>query len=538
MNGRSFTRERVVFGALLVLLAAAFTAFSVWQSTRLGRLTSVPNYDDVIYFLSGTRLVEAFKEAGFDGVLQQLRQHGLHAPFSTVVATTAFATLGYHDWAPYAFNFIVVLVYLVGLNWLFREWGWTERCLALAFFLCLPFATMAVVEFRPDLCWATLTGIGVTYGISAPDYFTRWRPAIFHALLCAVALLAKPSTFAMTLIVFGYSACLRYAIELVARRTFFADAAIRRWLLEAGVVLVATAPFTIPFGKDTWVYFWRNSFGENKAIWTYAGDSVEHLRYYLTGYGAINNVGWLGFALLAILLVAPIAAIVARDWPGLVRVLGIWVLVVVTWGINTWAAMKSPFLGGAFFASLIFGSAMEMPRVCGVLFRNARLRQVVLAIVALAGILLYRFPAYSGELNSKDGQNYLSAHEQAIPLLEKAQLRERPVIMFTQSGPLVPDNITIWMLRKGIRPRIANQQFARTPEDFESKLGRADLVFVQPAGMRGAFFNLPSEEFQARFREKLDADPRYELLGEVEGIDGKTVRIYERIRRKLRRENE
>jgi hypothetical protein len=122
----------------LVLLAGLFAAFCLQISERQGRLAAVPNYDDAVYFLSATRLIEAGRAEGVNGVAEELRSEGLHSPWSVGLATGAFLIFGYVDWAPYAMNGLVIVGLLAALTWMWRELRWWEWGSGVVVFLAVP----------------------------------------------------------------------------------------------------------------------------------------------------------------------------------------------------------------------------------------------------------------------------------------------------------------------------------------------------------------------------------------------------------------
>jgi hypothetical protein len=526
---------------ILAAMAAAFTAWAVDRSHEQGRLSSVPIYDDAVYFLSGTQILEAFRSDGWSGVSAAIRTNGLHAPFSTALASIAYATAGYHDAAPYAWNGVVVALYLGLLASLLWSIPLAARLVLLAFYLTIPFATMAVVEFRPDLCWSVLVGFCGVFGVTSRGYFRDWRLPLAHGLFFALALLVKPSTFAMTLIVFGWSVVCRFAIEWAVERRAPVRALPRLVAMWLAVTVVVAGPYWFFFGRETWIYFWQNSFGTNKAIWAYSGGILDKLGYYIAGEGALSNLGWMGWLLVLLFVAAGTVSFRLRDRWSLAETVALAGLVLVTFGINTIAGMKSPFLGGAFYASLIFGSAASLATLARAvkagMTRSARVAAVSAMILLAAGMLLYQWPRYSAAVASERGRNFRHVEEQVVEALKGLPVRENPVLLFTHSGPLIRENIVRRYLQQRRPVRGISMSFYQSENEFSQALRSADVVFVQDVGVLGSFPNLPAESLQGSYRSILEAHPSFRMVSAAEALDGRQVYIYWRERgRKARRE--
>src|SRR5262245_16574670 len=118
---RAFQKTRYFRGLIILLLAIGFTAFSVHTSMQKGRLSNIPNYDDVTYFASATDLVQSVRQDGWRGLAAFMSRDSLHSPYSISLAALAYAIGGYHDVAPYAANGVLIVVYLSCIAYFFRS---------------------------------------------------------------------------------------------------------------------------------------------------------------------------------------------------------------------------------------------------------------------------------------------------------------------------------------------------------------------------------------------------------------------------------
>ncbi len=521
---------------IVVILGAAFTAWCVDASFNRGNLSSIPNYDDVTYFLSATKVLEAFRSSGFHGVADVIHQRAavLHSPYSTMLAAAAFATLGYNDSSPYIFNFLAILLYLFFLCHILRDLPLTMRCAMMVFFLTLPFATMAVVEFRPDLCWATLVGFCAVFGVSSRAYFDDWRQPAIHALLFALSLLVKPSIFAMTIVVFGLSVCYQMAMALIDRRELSWRVIAKFASIYMIVSFVIAGPYFIFFGVDIWDYFLKNLFGSNKEIWAYQGDWLHQAGYYLAGGAAASNLGYSGWIAGCFFLTGTVAAIVRRDAAGMKLAGGLWGIVIPVYLINSLVDMKSPFVGAAFYSILIFASAcLWNNAVSAFLLRHPQSKRIWTAgMIALAvfSMMLYQWPQHSGRMASPLGRDFKYVGERVISAISGLPLPKNPMIVFTQSGPVICENIEMWFAMHNIPISIINMSCFHDLA-FERVVSGADLIFLQDPGMMGAFLRLPFESLQAQLRRMVSADSRFKLIKTIKALDGKYIYIYVNKRR-------
>jgi hypothetical protein len=85
---------------LCIFFTALITMFVLQFSFRHGRLIALPSYDDIGYFNDGADRLQALYDAGVPALYQSYLHNPPHSPFETAMTMIAFATLGWHDWAP------------------------------------------------------------------------------------------------------------------------------------------------------------------------------------------------------------------------------------------------------------------------------------------------------------------------------------------------------------------------------------------------------------------------------------------------------
>ncbi|XHR29532.1 MAG: hypothetical protein ACFUZC_03040 [Chthoniobacteraceae bacterium] len=390
---------------------------------------------------------------------------------------------------------------------------------------------MAVVEFRPDLAWATTLGFTVVFALTRENLFQSWKAALFQGVLIGLALLIKPSTFAMTLaasgMALGFAWLLEISREGIARAT-------SRLFPTAGVVLLAiiavAGPYFAVFGQMVWRYFIDNSFGVNAAVWANPGNRLSQWLFYIYGPGSRSNLGtqepvifaaWIGFALW-------------RTGKGgrtvRLQTLFMGVVALVVFIVNAAAPMKSPFLGGAFYGTLLFSAAFMAGEFFAALPTAAtHLHRIALgafALITLNAAFMYRWPEYSHWPKHQRNKAFIAAEKAMKEFV--ASVPQPKNIAFTQAGPVTPENIRLLYFRRKERCNMTSAAFCRTLEEFKAAISRQDMVVTQDKCTLGGSDMMPSEALEDDFVSFLSTSPDFKLAKTIpiEGENGEWRNVY------------
>jgi len=520
---------------IIVLLTTVFTILCLRESEKIGRLASAPNYDDVVYFHEGAILNQSLKNEGASGFWEFLNERGLHSPYSIFLAAIAFAVLGTHVTSPYIANSIVVLAYLIGIGWFLRRLPLVAWSAGLLLFLTPPFITMGVVEFRPDIAWAVTVGFGVVFVVTSDEIFRNLRRAAFAGLVLAMALLIKPSTFVMTLLLYTGAVFSRFVAAFLERRW---RSSLRKASLGTvaflGCMLALAGPYWFRFGKDSVDYFLENSFGQLKAIWAYTGSRSDFLLYYVTGEGANSNLAIAGEFLLVLVLLCLIYLAVKRAelrW----KLFSLLVLLAGALAVNTAAQMKSAFLGGGIYGVLLFSSAY----IVGTTFTSLepdivnqqgrkfiRWRTPLLVLAAVVSLFYYRWPAYSNRGYIALMHNSWAAYNFMQSLLDKYASEPPKSILFTSAGPIVMESTGMWFPEHGLRSEVDSCSFIESAQKFKKIYPRFPWVVVQEQGVMGTSENMPTEKILPQLLLDLQQDGNFKKIAEFISENGKKVWVY------------
>jgi len=494
----------------------------------MGRLSTVPTYDDVGYFASGTDLLQSIRQDGWRGLSAFLGRDELHSPYSISLAALAYSVGGFNDAAPYAANFILVAVYLCAVAYFVRGCRLADFCLVLWIALMLPFASLAVAEFRPDPAWAIVTGFSVVFVLTRENFFDGWRAAAIFGVLSGLALLIKPSTFALTILALGAAFGGRWLLQCAQTNPRQAGRALWPSLLAAGLaVLVIAGPYYAFRGKNIWDYFYINSFGKNADVWTATGSRWQQWTFYVRKSGAGSNLGNLYWAVLLGILGLSIWHFRKSSRTGRWKTILLWLVLAAIYAVNSVESNKTLFLGGAFYGTLIFSAAF----FAGALLTrtpndSSNYPSRALLVTAIVMTLLYRWPGYSKadhDRNSASRATSWKSVQQDLPISPPPGK-----ILVTQAGPIVPENVRIWYLRQNLQTSVQSCAFLRSLDQFKQRLETADLVITQDQGIHGNVADLPAEPLQNEFIRTLKSDSAFHLKNLIPIADEKNIYIFAR----------
>ena len=268
---RSVTSSGGWFLAIGSVLILAYGSVLISISRRIGRLNSVPLYDDCGYMENGLNLKNLLLGLPHDFSMQDF----LHAPPSALFSFLGFVLVPDGYSGPYYAN-ILILFFVLG--WIFLwtrklSLGW--RLVVLVQFLSLPIAIMAVVELRPDMLWAFALGIAfVTIILDWSATRKSGRFDLWCGFALALPFFAKPTTFTMSGFVIAL-AMLGVAGVNIWSRQWSAKLAAGKIVRVSLFALLCLAPLILVKGKSYVEYFITNVMGENRDAWSYDASPLE-----------------------------------------------------------------------------------------------------------------------------------------------------------------------------------------------------------------------------------------------------------------------
>ena len=522
---RPWLRPFLLILALFVV-AFGFTAYAVQFSEAAGRLTTAPNYDDCVYLLRAVTLLDEAEEGGVQGFMESLASRPVHSPYSVFMSTAAYGVTDNAEAAPYWSNMAIVVLFLSGVTWWFRKLPIPIIVCAWLAFLSVPFAGLMVMEFRPDPLWAVVTGFGVCWiwmderATSAP-----WR-SMLAGLLFGAALVIKPTTFAMTVLVFISSWVGRQILTAIFHSQSWKQQA---WKMNLGFLMalaLMAGPYFLYNGAYVWGYFWDNSFGINKDVWQHPGDLREQITYYLTGGGGESNIGVPGTILLVSGALAGLFWLWKSNWEKRLQLAALFCALFCVYAVNVYGNAKTPFLGGAIYSIAYFFAAACLAHVATRMFEGAKWKKYTVygASLALAGVLLFlqTWPPYSVwnrklagtyETNTEAFSLLLSRYEEALP----------DIVLLTQLGPVVPEALSMQIIDHDWPVRVLSMAFDRDPLKTAKEQEPGTWIVTPEPGTMGTTPHLPIEENLGMFIDWLDTNPEWEVLTRWSTLDGNEI---------------
>jgi hypothetical protein len=519
----------VVMIAFVLLVSGIFVYYSLIESFAHGRLASEPNYDDISYFYAGTRILQALRAGYFTQALASY----MHSPFSVLLAATSYAIWGAKDWAPYAGNVVIVACYLLALCYFLRHLPVGVQMGLLFIFLSLPFATMAVVEFRPDIMWATLVGFAAVYLSTTGRDFSSRLEALGIGLVYGAAMMAKPSTFLMTTSVIGLGGLLRTLRQAFIGKLKVSSFLVWLMLFVVSALLVAGLYYSLHYER-IWRYFYENSFGNNKDIWIASQTLSEHLRHYIgADFAATSNLGrWrlplLSFVGLSLVFCAWRTKEIERR-----LVLGsLATVVIAAWLASSLFGMKSPFLGGAFYGTLIFAAAYllaELLRPASGRLSRPLVQSLTFASLGILAYAMHTWPAYS-EWDFPRASFYRKANNGVWKEIRKAWKEYTPTdgrldVYYSNTSPIPAELPRLRALQNHVPLRMHGGSLTYSMEAQRALFGRCDVIVVQDSNLPEVNPNFPGEKLQMQITEEVLSTPRFRLAKEILVSDKKRIYV-------------
>ncbi|MFP4282140.1 MAG: hypothetical protein ACLFU2_05920, partial [Opitutales bacterium] len=501
-------------------LAVLWTVLVVQHSLHFGKLSFEPNFDDNTYLNEGYgRLARFHREQDPGALLVGIAR--AHSPWMSLLATTAFALFGVHDWAPYLFNGIGIALWFCGLAYVLRPGGRLLLAAGLLWIVSSNLGYLAVSELRPDFFngLAVATGAVLVFMAATREGRRSLSAARAGHLLIAASLFVKPTFFAGNLFVWGCVSGLVLLHDLLHRSPGAPETRRDRglqtvgWLLRTGWPALLLAALLLGHRAGYYIdYLVRNSFGEHADIWRIEGGRGGALAYYTTGWGA----RWaLGPSLLApwlpIFAWAALAG-VRRDGPAL-RMLGLLggatgaALFVVVMG-----GQDSPFFGLTYLLLLLYTSAWAVGQLgAQMAFRWWRTGLAALLAISLFGNIR-RHDTWAAERPSIAAKEDSLAQAMMADLIA-AQGAERTTVFLGFVGAINRDTL-YWLAQTR---RLPWTFYAHDREEplarYWERVAQADYVLTAEEGAPELMTYLPTvREHHAAFHEAMLEHPDFELI--------------------------
>ena len=525
-----------LWGAAAALAVTTVVAvYGLRESLATGRLSAPPTYDDVAYLLSSEAALRAFPHLSLGGKVWQIVHQ--HAPLSTMLGVIGYLAVPEGDIGPYIANSIVLLVYLLGCVVALRRLPAIAIVGVVAAIGALPFIDWSITEFRPDLAWGFSTGLAAVSLLTRNLFAASVPRLVGIGLLAGFALISKPPTCPATASILATA----FAGSVVLHR-IAGDARIRwRSVIRAGAVLAVSAlalagPVYAVIGPNV-VHYIRFVLVDLHDQFALGGGFLFHLLFYASATGGGRAFGY-GLWLIGVFWVAVVAYAIAFDRRLLARGLAYGLIVLVAYAIPTVLAMKSYFLGGAFYGVLVTATVALLaelwPSLDGWRTRYAAGALCAGGVAVLLWTNILTPPAILTRYDPSVRQDHRDGAARVWSILRQhaeARSHDTPPgtiyrALVLSPEPISADLISLYGLQRGVPILGISRYYTRNVDELISPLANNDYVVVTDS----ADTQLTGPRLGNAFKAIMAARDDFALVGTYARTNGGTVEVYEKRR--------
>ena len=513
----------LICGGLAVLLISAMLSLSA----RAGRMAMPITYDDVAYALTGFAIYQSLLDGHKLAPLLQLLHE--HAPLQSALAVLAQFVFGFHEWAFYAVNGMLVLALVAVVLWIVRPLRLLPQIAIALVVLVTPVTANLVTEFRPDLWWGFLCGL-TAYLIFDPRFLRG--PLSYQvgtAIVSALALLGKPSGSPATIIFFGYAATASFLLLLreekqAGRST---EGYWKRFGLFLAAVALLIAPYYLQNIQALYDYL-HTGFVEQADIYAMHG-IWNHLAFFSVGpayrYGLYLTL-WLG---LIVFLINVVRLLRRSNFPALLRYLAYAAAVFAAYSAPTLSPIKSYYLGGIFYGTFLIFTAHGLVLIFLALQSSslaaARAGAVAL-LVTSAGI--FQPTPLVPSFDPQDAPDLRAVNEQIVAALTRevwAMPRDPlPIVFIPAPAPVTGAYLGLRLGWQGLKIGGAQGYYVRTLQEQLDLLQQAQFAVLTEI----TFNRYPGELLSPELIKIVSADENFLKLIDFTDHRGRHTYLYAR----------
>jgi energy-converting hydrogenase Eha subunit F len=516
----------ISLAVLLLIASITFTAYNLNLSQKIGRLSTVTTYDDIVYINNAADIYFTATQEGITQAIKSIFTKNLHSPFSTLTALSGYCLFGFDPETVYYAQVLVLIAYLVSVVWFTRKLRFEFRITILLSSLAIPYASLCVLVFRPDQMSGIVVAACAVAILTSENLFNKKRNAVLIGVGFGFALLIKSSTFALIILVICGSWIITAYRYYYLKKSSIYDISISG-LITVLAALALSGWYWGQHAREMWAYFIDNSFGKNSDIWKTPGGISEHLLYYFRGATYYSGLGLFMIPLAAILSFGCVKDIVYSNKleEKMIAVGTLWILTCI-YIIFSLQQMKNQYMGGVLYMFILFAALVYFEKITNSLLRLDRIKSILIStVVVLISIMLYRYPP-TEKANQVWAKN---AKLTTQGIISDLKTKNKTSIIFTQGGPVVPEYIS--MIRKANLQQtvVGCAVFTKNLDDVISMIQKFEYIVLQDKEIEGRpGYPMPAEEWEPRLKSYLDNNQKWFLVNEYNTLDGKKVYLYSR----------
>lgn len=525
--------------AVWAAIAAIFTLIILQYSLRHNRLVGPPVQEDITYISDGLSRLQIFYGKGLAYAVRDYIGNPPRSPVSTYVAALGYALFGFHDWAPYACNFIIIFVLLWYVDRLLRGRPLWITAAGFVFVLTAPVASLAIQEYRPDIFCGLLTAIGLIELSRAPFLKASRSHQAFIGAVFGLALLVKATIFIATIGFFSL------ALGIVVIRDCVLDRRERPWsrdsLMSIGYAVLPALALAAPYYAFNirWLttYIVGNTFTSRSSIWAYGGTTADHVRYYLDGPGGRFMLGEHLVLCLGLLGLAGILAVTQANRKGLLFPVSGAAMILMVYAVPTAVRTKDPQGASAFVWALILATVVVMGTSC-----NHRVGwtprmiwgRLLVAGCAFVALCSFHMPAKIGSpgdpVTRAVNHFVMDIFDTVMNKVDEAPFRQK-YIFVTTYGVINYQLLKYLAVREDRSPHempMLVPPDTRELQAFADKVRAANLVLASEPGTFAIAQMMPSAAVQGETLKMVQDSPEFQEIARFPTPSGKYYFLFER----------
>lgn len=508
---------RYMFG---VVAAAMVSLVFLYISGRVGRLAHDVTYDDIGYFNDAVDRLACLHSQGLRSFVATFSQNPPHSPLSTMFALSAMALAGYHTFAVYATNALLLVLVATFILGAFKELDWRAATWILATALTTPMAFEAIQNFRPDYAVGFASTAMGWWFVTGVANGTK-KHIIYAGLAFAAALLIKPSFFAHTIALAVALTGLFVLIRLVVRENA-TEVASRSWFTLCafwGVALVISLPYYGVAWKDVFDYFWNNTRGADAHLWSFGHDLslFKVIRAYL-GSTYQHAIGFDAVLSGVVIVGSTIDLYNKRKFKDLFVLALLLGFALLSFSILVFGRHKNDFFFATFQSTLLLASFFGFARFYGGISDRRKRSVLVFLWLALAGTTYanvrhtYFNPQTEDLLDRSWNRRVLSEIIDAMGNSGKGTLSAPLTVLATVPGPVNAHTIKWLAAQQGVTVRQTDLDRSGRLSDYVDLARRVDFVVVPNEGHSEFYQQFPGTAVQSALLDILRHDSQFEEL--------------------------
>jgi hypothetical protein len=530
---------RALYLTIPIFVFLFLTVVSLQRSRENGRLSIPPSYDDVVYLFYSQSFIHSVAHQSLSANAYQIVHQ--HSPLTTLFGVIGYCLVPMGELGPYIVGAGHLLLYLLACALLLRR----LPAMLIVGVVCavgaVPLLRYCIVEFRPEPAWASLTAVSAIAFFAMDPFSASRRDQIGLGLLVGFAVISKPTTAPVTIVILGPAFVASALVQYLESRKKSSAPSVRVVVLSAATIwaaaLVVVVPTGVIIGREIYDYIvWVMT--DVVKLTANRGGFSDQLLYYSFGPGGQHMLG----SALLICLAAwgiGIGYALVRRRGALPRILAVFAVILISYAIPTVTVAKHWWFGTAFDAILLLATVYLIALLCEPFAGSPShpgLRAAISALAGVAGAALLLSSNLAGQPLEMDRAYRIDVTNRTTQIWDVLRRHElirkgsEPPghlsnVMTIAVEPIVGPVISLYAIKEDLPIRDVDYSYARTVDELLAQLPNMDYVVVG----RSYEFVLSGARLGDALRDAIDTKTEFSRIAALPiGRSGALVSIYER----------